>query len=109
MAYKWKPSKTQRREFAIKMQDPEEKRAYEERKANKRDKMREGSKFDYSTAGGFYVPTQFQYEEALKFKGSKLTDEQDDACNQVMYGYSCQEKIHHDYIHIINELLRNKA
>ena len=34
--YKWKPNASQRREFAEKMQDPEEKAAYEQRKIDKK-------------------------------------------------------------------------
>lgn len=108
MTYKWKPSATQKRAFAERMKDPVEQEAYQERKTVKADKRRAGSKFDYSSAGGSYVPTQLQYEEAFKFLGKEnLTPEQKNACNQVMYGYSCQEKIHHDNIHIVNELTRN--
>lgn len=108
MAYRWKPSATQKRAFAERMKDPAEQIAYQQRKEDKAAKRRVGSKFDYSSAGGNYVPTQFQYEQAVKFLGAELTSEQKDACNQVMYGYSCQEKIHHDYIHIVNELIRGK-
>jgi len=107
MSYKWRPSKSQRKEFAIRMQDPDERSAYEERKEAKAEKRRANSSFNYNSAGGNYVPTEFQYKSAIKLLGNNnLTSEQKDACNQVMYGYDCKEKIHHDYIHIINELER---
>lgn len=107
MGYKWKPSATQRRAFAEKMNnDPEYAAAYNERKEAKAEKRRAGSKFDYETAGGNYIPTKDQYEFAATCNRDNLTPEQWDALNQVEYGYTCQEKIHHDYIHIINELRR---
>ena len=101
MSYRWKPNASQRREFAIKMQDPEEKAAYEERKRFK------------NSYDGFknkeFIPTKEQYENAFKMLNNiNLTDNQKDACNQVIYGYDCQEKIHHDYIHIINEFRRSE-
>lgn len=107
MSYKWKPSRSQRAAFAAKMQNPDEKAAYEARKQAKADKLTAGSKFDYASAGGEYVPTLHQYEQAVKFMGSsQLTPEQFDACTMVMSGYSSNERIHHDYIHIVNELIR---
>ena len=107
MVYRWKPSASQRRAFAERMKDPQEQKAYEERKLAKVTKRRAGSQFDYTSAGGNYIATQSQYNNALRFLGTELTPEQENACNQVMYSYSCQEKIHHDYIHIVNELSRN--
>ena len=108
MSYRWKPSKSARRQFAKNMQNKEFADAYYERKEARAEKRRLGSSFDYNSAGGAYVPTQFQNESAFKFLSSKdLTPEQTDACNQVISGYSCNEKIHHDYIHVLNELIRN--
>lgn len=114
MAYKWKPSKTAKREFAQRMQDPAEAAAYEQRKKDRADKKRAGSKFDYQTAGGMYTPTQQQYNEAIRLMASiagtertREASELEQAAQMVMYGYSCQEKVHHDYIHIINEFSRN--
>lgn len=107
---KWKPNASQRRAFAERMQDPEEKAAYEARKEARAEKRRAGSNFDYATAGGQYVPTEYQYSQAMFFLGHKeLDDQQKDACNQVVYGFTCQEKIHHDYIHVVNELTRADA
>jgi hypothetical protein len=109
MAYKWKPSKTAWREFAQKMNnDSNFALQYGQRKAEKEEKRRLTSQFDYNSAGGSYVPTQAQYEFAMNsaFKFS-LSVEQMNACNMVISGYSCNEKIHHDYIHVVNELIRN--
>ena len=102
---RWRPSASQRREFAIKMQDLIQKADYEEKKRVKAEKRRSTSEFNYESAGGFYVPTKYQHDMAFKFCMSndfRLRD----ADNQVIYGFTCQEKIHHDYIHIINEQIR---
>lgn len=108
MAYKWKPSKTARREFAIKMQtDTEFANDYYARKEARAEKRRASSAFDYQSAGGSYVPTKFQNDKAFEFLTNKeLTPEQRDACNMVISAYSCNEKVHHDYIHVVNELAR---
>ncbi len=57
-----------------------------------------------------YVPTQTQsqYANELLFE-SGVTSEQKDAANMVMSGYALQEKVHHDYIHIVNEFARNRT
>lgn len=110
MAYRWKPSASQRRAFAERMQNPAEKAQYEQRKLDKEQKRRASSKFDYNSAGGNYIPTQSQYNHAFEFAGKPeltLTAEQLSAIDMVMYGYTCQEKVHHDYIHIVNELIRS--
>lgn len=100
---KWKPSKTQRQAFAAKMQDPTERQAYEDRKSAKADKRRAGSIYDYNTAGGYYTPTKDQYDTAMSIVGKGIEDE---AANMVIFGYSCGEKVHHDFIHRINEFNR---
>lgn len=110
MAYKWRPSKSQRKEFANKMKDPYERAEYEARKQERADKRRAGSKFDYQSAGGFYVPTKAQSDYAYKFfLELELTQEQRDACTFVIAAYSGQEKVHHDFIHIVNELIRTQT
>lgn len=111
MAYKWKPSKSARREFAQKMANDSEFAAdYYARKEEKANKKRAGSKFDYGTAGGEYVPTQYQHDNAMIFLQTKqLSLEQETACNIVVSGYSCKDKAHHDYIHIVNELIRENS
>jgi hypothetical protein len=108
MGYKWKPSKAQKKEFAQKMQDSQFAADYYARKDAKREKKRSGSKYDYRTAGGEYTPTQYQHDMALKATMSlPLTQEEQNACNIVMAAYSCNEKTHHDNIHIVNELIRS--
>lgn len=107
MNYKWKPSKSQRREFAIRMQDPVEVANYEQRKLNKIEKRRANSNFDYSSAGGHYVPTKAQYDFCAVHPELFNTPTEQDALNNVSYGYLCNEKIHHDFIHIVNEKIRS--
>lgn len=108
MGYRWKPSASQRREFAERMKDPEQRAAYENRKIEKAEKRISSSAFDYASAGGMYIATQAQHDFAVFDRTGVVTSEQEDACNQVAYSYSCNEKIHHDYIHIVNELIRKK-
>lgn len=108
MAYKWKPSASARRAFAEKMQNPAEKAEYEARKEARATKRRSTSNFDYATAGGSYIPTKEQHDFCMFNRPADLTPEQETACNNVIYGYGCQEKVHHDFIHIVNELRRNK-
>lgn len=104
----WHPSKSARREFAQKMQNEEFAAAYNQRKAQREEKRRATSSFDYNTAGGEYVPTKVQYDTAIMALNTlSLSAEQKDACNQVTYGYSCNEKVHHDSIHIVNEIIRS--
>ena len=108
MSYKWKPSKSAKRAFAEKMQsDNDFARAYNQRKQMKSEKRRASSSFDYDSAGGYYTPTQAQYDGATRLMYSNPTPEQENACNMVMYGYTCKEKVHHDHIHIINEYIRS--
>ena len=106
MAYKWRPSASQKRAFAQRMQDPKEQQAYNQRKEAKAAKRRAGSQFDYTSAGGYYTPTKEQYNFCFSHIYLAESPEQKDAFNQVISGYTCNEKIHHDYIHIVNELRR---
>ena len=106
MSYKWRPSKSARREFAQRMQDPAEKAAYEGRQAEKAAKRRAGSKFDYSSAGGYYVPTREQYVFCAENMNLFETAQEQDALNFVMSAYTLNEKVHHDFIHIVNEKRR---
>lgn len=106
-AYKWKPSASQRREFAQRMQNPEEKAAYEKAKEDKAAKKRAGSKFDYYSAGGNYIPTQSQYDFVMKHMDLFTTNEEQDVANQIMYGYTNNDKVHHDFIHVVNEKIRS--
>lgn len=107
MAYKWKPSKAQRREFAQKMQnDSEFANAYYERKQQRKEKRQASSNFNYETAGGSYIPTEQQYLFCLQNMYLFQTNKEKDAANNVIYGYGCKEKVHHDNIHIVNEKIR---
>jgi len=109
MRYKWKPSKAQRREFAERMAtDTAYREAYYQRKEQRAEKRRSTSKFDYQTAGGEYIPTEHQNKAAFELLNLNPTPEQREACNMVLYGYSCKEKVHHDFIHIVNEYIRSK-
>jgi hypothetical protein len=104
MGYRWKPNATQRKAFAEKMKDPDEKKIYEDRKWVKTHYSNDPRSFKHKS----FIPTQFQYDNAMNFLREKLlTSQQEDACNQVISGFICQNKIHHDYIHIVNELTRN--
>jgi hypothetical protein len=107
MKYKWKPSKAQRREFAERMAtDTAYNEAYNQRKEQRAVNKRTTSKFDYQTAGGEYIPTEYQNKVAFELLNLNPTAEQEEACNMVLYGYSCKEKVRHDFIHIINEYIR---
>lgn len=103
--HKWKPSASQRKAFAEKMNsDPEYASEYLNRKHAKNTYSDDPRSFKHRS----FIPTEFQNSQARLFIETKeLTTEQRDGCNQVIYGYGCQEKIHHDYIHIVNELTRN--
>jgi len=110
MAYKWKPSAAQRRAFAQRMQDPAEAAAYAQRKQDKADKRRVGSRFDYASAGGEYVPTQAQHATAWQIMADhNATRKQKDAAGLVMSAYACNERTHHDNIHIVNDYYRSHA
>ena len=104
MSYKWRPSKAQRKAFAIRMQDPTERQHYESRKAVKSEARRANSQFDYNSAGGKYVPHKYQYESAEEMlQSGALTIEQIEAAELVISAYACNQSVHHDYIHIVNE------
>lgn len=108
MGYKWKPSAAQRRAFAEKMQDAQEREAYEERKRIKKEKRKATSEFDYESAGGNYVPTKFQCDFCVTNMHLFKTSKEMNAANMVIGGFTCNEKVHHDYIHIVNEKIRSK-
>lgn len=107
MNYKWKPSKTARQEFAKKINtDIDFANVYNERRLAKSNKRRSASNFDYESAGGEYVPTKEQYDFCFYHLDLFIIIEERTACNAVIFGYSCNEKIDHDFIHIINEKRR---
>jgi hypothetical protein len=110
MVYKWKPSKSARREFAQKMStDVDFANSYNQRKLEKSEKRRAQSNFDYESAGGNYVPTQFQHDFCLNNYHLFETPQERDAANIVMSSYSCNEKTHHDNIHVVNEKIRSET
>ena len=99
MGYKWKPNATQRREFAERMKDPDERDAYETRKREKA--MYENWK------DKDFVPTKEQSDFCFRNMDLFVTPEEKDAANIVISGYSCGEKVNHCYIHIVNEKRRS--
>ncbi len=106
---RWKPNKSAKRAFALKMQDPVEATAYQARKEARANKRRQTSKFGYNSAGGSYIPTRIQFDYCLANSSSSMPIDIQVAFNEVMFGYSNMEKVHHDYIHIVNEHIRNRA
>lgn len=99
---RWQPNASQRREFAERMKDEDEKAAYEARKRAKNTYSDNPLSFKHKD----FVPTEFQYQQAQKFLNEQLTPTQKYACNRVCDGFVCQDKVSHDYIHIINSLQR---
>lgn len=105
MKYRWKPSASQKRAFAERMKDLEEQRMYEEKKRAKNTYSGDPRSFKHKS----FVPTENQYKVSWKMlNDDRCTKEQENSCNMIIYGYICQEKVHHDHIHIVNELTRNK-
>jgi hypothetical protein len=102
---RWRPNASQRREFALRMQDPEEKAAYEARKEAKKQKF-----YDSINEKGIksYVPTRAQHDFCVFNRPSNLTSEQEDACNFVCGAFALNEPVDHYYIHIVNELIRKQ-
>ena len=107
MKSKWQPTKEQKKEFAIKMQDPEYRDAYLRRKDERAAKKRAQSKFDYPSAGGYYKPNDLQYRYACKMLDLEITAEQRIAAQEVYFGHLNQQPISHDSIHIVDEYMRN--
>lgn len=113
MAYRWRPNASQRRAFAERMQDPEEKAAYEERKRKRnsyegfkdREFVATREQHDFCLSN-MHLATEYD-EQHPRTGGNQITAE--DAFNQVMSSFSCNEKIHHDYIHIVNEIRRGNV
>jgi len=107
--YKWKPNKAQKAAFKERMADPEQEAEYhlnkQKRAETKAAKNRKGSAFDYHSAGGEYIPSKEQYDFTMTYNG-ELTDEQQNAFNMIQFGYTTKSKVHHDSIHIVNELRR---
>jgi len=108
MKKKWRPSKTAKREFAQNMQNPEFAKKYYQKKEQKADKRRSKSKFDYNSAGGNYVPTKLQNDFCFENSHLFVTVSEEEAKHEILFGYSNNEKVSHDYIHIVNEKIRSK-
>jgi hypothetical protein len=80
------------------------------KKVAKMEANRAKSQYNYSTAGGSYVPTEEQYKaaSAMLWNGvceadaSKAT-----SAEMVQLAYMTQTKVHHDHIHIVNEYRRS--
>ena len=109
---RWTPSKTQRREFAQRMQnDPEYAAAYEARKTARIEKQREkmSNSCEAPGSGLMYYATQAQHDFCVFKRTGVQTSEQEDACNMVASAYSCNEKVDHYYLHIVAELMRTAA
>lgn len=103
--YRWSPSKSQRREFAQKMQnDSDFANAYNERKAAKKEKFYES--LESKDSGSRFVPSKAQHDYAVFDRSQNTTDEHDEACNMVASAFACNEKCDHRFIHIVNELRR---
>lgn len=103
---KWKPSSSQRRAFAERMKNADELSAYLVRKREREERRRATSRFDYESAGGEYVPSQTQYNFCITHYESFLSREEREAANLLIFAYDFNEKIHHDFIHIVNEIMR---
>jgi hypothetical protein len=106
--YKWKSSKKAKKEFAQNMQDPIFANDYYKRKEMRADIRRSKSKFEYPSAGGYFVPTKSQNDFCFDYPNSFTTVSEEEARNEILLGYSNNEKINHDYIHIVNEKIRTK-
>ena len=104
--YKWKPSAAQRRAFAEKMKDPAEQAAYEAKQQARAEKRRETSQHDYTTAGGRYVPTDQQYRYAMA-NMAEFDETTKQSANLVISAFVCNQVVHHDHIHAINEHMRS--
>jgi hypothetical protein len=100
MSYKWKPSASQRREFAERMKDPEEQRAYDQRKVKKMlyDNWKDKD----------FVPTKEQHDFCMNHFELFSTFEEKNAHALVISAYSLNEKVNHNFIHIVNEKRRSQ-
>lgn len=104
--YKWRPNKQQKKEFKIKMSNPEYALEYYKRKDEAKKKRRATSSFSYDNAGGMYVATKAQHDFCLGNSDLFVTFEEQRAMNEVLYSFSSQTKVHHDNIHIVNKKIR---
>lgn len=107
MAYKWRPSASQRRAFAEKMQNDEDfKSSYLQRKAEKREQFY--NSLEKKNTKCFYYVTKEQYNFAM-YEASPENEEQKQACDMVVSSFAINEKCDHFFIHIVNEMRRNQT
>ena len=104
MAYKWKPNAAQRAEYQQRCIDNGGIRPV----SAKEKKWREEKENHFKGGILMAVPTEMQHDFAIFKRPTSLTPKQEDAFNQVAYGYSCNEKIDHCYIHIVNQFIRGE-
>ena len=106
---KWKPSAAAKREFAAKMQDPEYVAQRLAKKEAKQIERIEKSRFNYSTAGGKYVPTKDQHDFALTNieRAERLGPAYAESFRMVMHGFTTQTPVDHDHIHRVNTIKRS--
>lgn len=76
-----------------------------QRKMAQLDKQRAKSKFNYETAGGYYHPTQVQYNAAVDMERAGINVMQALA---LQGAFLANEKCSHDVIHVINEYRRQQ-
>jgi len=64
------------------------------------------SRFSYKTAGGYFIPKYHQYIYSMNHLNASRCTEQIEAMEKVIDGYILQAPIHHDYIHVVNQMIR---
>jgi hypothetical protein len=106
MSYKWKPNASQRAAFKERMSTPVGQAEYYTAKQEKAGKRRSKSNFDYETAGGSYIPTEYQARFCIQHDDLFKTIREDTARLEVMMCFDDHCKTHHDNIHIVNEKIR---
>jgi hypothetical protein len=64
------------------------------------------SKFNYAGAGGYFYPTQEQYNAAVEMERAGINVMQASA---LQGAFLADQKVHHDTIHVINEWRREQS
>jgi hypothetical protein len=80
------------------------------KKVAKMEANRTKSQFNYSTAGGSYIPTKEQYEAASAMLCNGVCEPNSakaKSAEMVQISFITQTKVHHDHIHIVNEYRRS--
>lgn len=81
-----------------------------EKKIAKMEANRAKSAFNYSTAGGYYIPTEEQYKAASAMLWNGVCEgdaAKATSAEMVQIAYVTKTKVHHDHIHIVNEYRRS--